>query len=513
MSEISVSNPILPGMHPDPTICRVEDVFYLATSSFGQFPGVPLYRSRDLQTWEFVRHILSRPSQLDFVEEQKLGNAGIFAPTLRYHDGTFYLITTQIGKIGHFIVTAVDPAGEWSDPIWLDADHQGGIDPSLTFLEDGTVLCQVTGDGRWGEPQGIVQFEIDPKTGRGITSRQFISKGFGWKATEGPHLFSRGDYWYLLTAEGGTESGHRVAIGRSSSPWGPWEPCPHNPILTHSGLESAIQNTGHADFIEDENGKWWVVFLGVRPQGYPPVHVLGRETFLAPVEWSESGWPIVNDGKPVSLSEEANKESGWKDSFVNEKGELGPRWVSVGRAFREIYELPESKGLRLLSRSESLSTPLAKAWVGVRMTQPQVVCECEVCPESLNAELGISAFMEHFGYYSLGIVEKSDGSGVYARFSRRVIDLEQVEEREIPGQSSYRLRIELATRPDGWNAGDPSRLIFSVATEEGEWLEIGAGASRLLSTEILGGFGGLFAGVYCLGKPGSTGRVLWFSQR
>ncbi len=499
-------------MHPDPTICRVGDYYYLATSSFGQFPGAPLYRSRDLRDWEFVRHILSRPEQLDFVAEQRLGTAGIFAPTLRYYSGKFYLITTLIGNRGHFIVTTKDPASEWSDPIWIDADHQGGIDPSITFLDDGTVLCQVTADARHNEPHGIVQFEIDLESGKGLSPRTFLSPGFGWKATEGPHLFRRGDFWYLLTAEGGTEANHRIAIGRSSSPWGPWEACPHNPILTHAGIESPIQNTGHGDFVEGENGQWWMVFLGVRPVGYPPVHLFGRETFLAPVTWSADGWPIINQGKPVELSDNGlHYDLNWTDRFDSKDGFLHHRWVTIGRAYRSVYDQGSTIGLKLIAQSANLSSPAIKSWVGTRLNSLGVIYECEVALKDAEVEVGISVFMESYGYFSLGVIAAKEASRIGVRFTQQVLDLHSMKEREIAVQESYRLRMELTNGPEGWK-GDPSSFIFSVMEDSGEWAVVGRGQCRLLSTELIGGFGGLFTGPYCVGKEGAVGRILSFSK-
>ncbi|WP_269541082.1 glycoside hydrolase family 43 protein [Cerasicoccus fimbriatus] len=512
MDNISLSNPILSGMHPDPTICRVGNVYYLATSSFGQFPGVPLYRSSDLSNWEFVRHILSRPEQLDFVPEQRLGASGIYAPTLRYHNGKFYLISTLIGNKGHFIVSANDPEAEWSDPVWIDDDHQGGIDPSVTFLEDGTVLCQVTADGGKNEAHGIVQFEIDIETGVGLSPRQFLTSGFGWKATEGPHLFRRGSYWYLLTAEGGTEANHRVAIGRSETAWGPWEACPHNPILTHSGIESPIQNTGHGDFVEGADGKWWMVFLGVRPMGYPPVHLFGRETFLVPVEWSSDGWPIVNEGKPVALTRNPNAECRvWTDNFDSTDLMLHHRWVTIGRAYRDVFESCASGGLRLFSHSPTLAEAGIKAWLGTRMDALGSMFECQVAIDHAETEIGISAFMESHGYFSMGVSKMHDDAGVRVRFTQQVLDLNVKKEAVIEAKDTYRLRMELTSGPLGWK-GAPSSLIFSIETAENEWTIIGRGQSRLLSTELIGGFGGLFTGPYCVGPRGTTGRVLSFSR-
>lgn len=274
-------NPIIPGFHPDPSICRVGEDYFLVNSSFAYFPGVPLFHSRDLVHWQQIGHCLTRPSQLPLSHSGPSG--GIFAPTIRYHQGRFYMVTTNISGGGNFFVTAADPFGEWSEPVWL---AQGGIDPSLFFHQERAYLTS-TGVPEEGDPagqgQGILQSEIDLASGSLLSRPRLIWRGTGGAFPEGPHLYQLGRYFYLMVAEGGTEYGHSEVIARSDSPWGPWESCPHNPILTHRGQRSPIQALGHADLVEAQDGSWWMVCLGIRPV-FPNAHHLGRETFLAPVE-------------------------------------------------------------------------------------------------------------------------------------------------------------------------------------------------------------------------------------
>ncbi|MBC2602442.1 glycoside hydrolase family 43 protein [Puniceicoccus vermicola] len=467
----TIHNPILPGMNPDPTVCRVGGTFYLATSSFGQFPGVPLYASEDLRHWRFVRHILSRPEQLPFREDQSFVGEGIFAPTLRHDGKNFYLVTTNIGNGGHFIVSAANPEDEWSDPVWVDAEHQGGIDPSLTFLEDGTVLFQTTGDSQWGEPMSVVQFPIDLANGRGLGPREVISPGFGWKAVEAPHIFRRGEFWYLLTAEGGTEENHRVAIGRSDSPWGPWVPCPTNPILTHAGYDSTIQNTGHADLFEDEKGNWWIVFLGVRPLGYPSVHLTGRETFLASVSWTDEGWPVVNGGEPVDISGSDEKSvsqptgTPWTEDF-REKS-LSWRWVAIGATYREGYGFDENRGMILRGLSSSLDRRGKAGFIGARLSENSGRYQTSLRIEKSGTEAGICVFMDESGYYSCGLLRKPDGRCLL-RLVKRVIDMETVEEFEIEGSEPTDFRVELTRRGEQWSHAQSS-FVFSVRDPEQGW--------------------------------------------
>ncbi len=285
-------NPIIPGYYPDPSICRVGSDYFLVTSSFEYFPGVPIFHGRDLVNWQQIGYCLTRPSQLPL--DGCSASGGVWAPTLRFHDGTFYMTSTNTTGGGHFYVTAINPAGRWSEPIWVAG---GGFDSSFFFDEDGVVYFQ------WFEYEqsaGIYQTEIDIATGVHLTEPKVIWDGTGGRSPEGPHLYKIDGHYYLMAAEGGTEDGHMITIARGKSPWGPWESCPHNPILSHRSLDRPIQTTGHGDLIQDTDGSWWMVFLGTRPVGYPRYHILGRETFLAPVTW-EAGWPIVGNNGTVEL--------------------------------------------------------------------------------------------------------------------------------------------------------------------------------------------------------------------
>ncbi len=290
-------NPILPGFYPDPSICRVGDDFWLVTSSFSYFPGVPIFHSLDLVNWEQVGHVLDRPSQLDLDAVQH--SHGIFAPTLRHHDGIFYMITTLVGKQGNFIVTARNPAGPWSDPFWLE--DAPGIDPSLFFDTDGRAWVTGTADAPdsayWGDNE-IWMRELDLATMKLHGPRHGLWRGAAKTSNwvEAPHLYRMGEWYYLMIAEGGTEYHHAVTIARSKNLFGPYEGNPANPILTHRhlGKSAPIWNAGHADLVCTSMGEWWMVCLASRPYG-GHFRNLGRETFLAPVSW-EDDWPVVSPG-------------------------------------------------------------------------------------------------------------------------------------------------------------------------------------------------------------------------
>lgn len=292
------SNPIIPGFAPDPSLCRVGEDYYLVNSTFAYFPGVPVFHSRDLAHWEQIGNVLERSSQIPLAG---CGHSeGIFAPTIRFHGDTFYMITTNLTGGGNFLVTAQDPAGPWSEPHYL-GDAARGIDPSLFFDADGS--CYYIGQREnpaGGEYFGdceiwIRRLDLDTMqlTGREAT----VLRGFQRRAVwaEGPHLYYKDGYYYILHAESGTEFWHCVAVARSRSIFGPYEYCPSNPILTHRhlGMNYPVTCVGHGDLVEDGRGNWYMAVLACRPeQGYT---LMGRETFLAKVVW-ENGWPVVNPG-------------------------------------------------------------------------------------------------------------------------------------------------------------------------------------------------------------------------
>ncbi|HHE72603.1 MAG TPA: glycoside hydrolase family 43 protein, partial [Chloroflexi bacterium] len=281
-------NPILSGFYPDPSICRVGDDYYLVNSSFEYFPGLPIFHSRDLVHWRQIGHVLDRPEQLNLDGVRPSG--GLYAPTIRYHAGTFYVTNTLVdgpGPKGNFIVTATDPAGPWSEPVWLD--DAPGIDPSLFFDEDGRVWYVGNRHAFEGHYPGHCEIwlqELDLENMTLVGERYLLWDGAlkGAVYAEGPHLYRVNDHYYLMIAEGGTGHDHAVTIARSDSITGPYYPNPRNPILTHRhlGQDYPIVGTGHADLVETQYGEWWMVALAMRPyDGY--FYNLGRETFLIPV--------------------------------------------------------------------------------------------------------------------------------------------------------------------------------------------------------------------------------------
>jgi len=311
-------NPILSGFYPDPSICRVGDTYYMVNSSFEWFPGLPIHESKDLVNWKLIGHGLSRSTQIVYQDGLKNSN-GTFAPTIRHHNGKFYIICTMVGGKGNFIITAKDPKEQWSDPIWIK--NAPGIDPSLFWDDDGT--CYYTGAGiidgsqnEWPGKNGVWMQEIDPDKGELIGKKKQLTYGHASNArwAEGPHVYKINDEYLLLIGEGGTGEYHSVTVFNSKNIWGPYISNHANPVITHRHLGTSypIGQTGHADLVQTQDGEWWSVMLAKRKvDGYI---TLARETFLAKVEMTkqESGiTPIFNPGKGLLQFEQKRPKLPW----------------------------------------------------------------------------------------------------------------------------------------------------------------------------------------------------------
>ena len=325
-------NPIIPGFHPDPSIVRVGNDYYIVNSSFHYFPGVPLYHSTDLINWELIGNVLDRKEQLPLKDTNSW--LGIYAPTIRYNEGVYYMITTNVGNGNNFLVSTTDLKKGWSDIIPLQQD---GIDPSLYF-ENGKAYMV-------SNPDNVITLcEIDPKTGEQLTPGRGIWTGTGGRYPEGPHIYKKDGYYYLLISEGGTEIAHKLTIARSKDIYGPYEPNPNNPILTNcskKGQNMSIQATGHGDFVQDTDGNWWIVFLAYR-HFVGSYHHLGRETYLAPVEWKDGEWPVVNGGNAIDIEMDVptpaeKKAKSKRDSKINKDS---PEWLYIQNPIEDTYVFP-----------------------------------------------------------------------------------------------------------------------------------------------------------------------------
>lgn len=475
-----MTHPILPGFFPDPSICRVGDVYYLANSTFEYVPGVPIHRSTDLVRWELVAHALPDAGVVNAAEGREGASQGIFAPTIRHRDGVFFVTTTSIRDVGRgqLIVHASDPRGPWSEPVYVDGTS--GIDPDLAWTDDGTCLLTWRGFA----PPGIHQVAIDPLTGERLGEPTLLWEGTGLADTEGPHLARRGEWWYLVVAEGGTHLGHGVSIARSRDPRGPFEPHPENPIFSHRSLEHEVQATGHPDLVELADGSWAMVYLGIRPAGaFPRFHVNGRETFLAGVDW-EDDWPVVVEDR----FEVPAASTSFVDLF--EGAALDLRWVSPSIAPSDACS---PTGVLTVSRTADETD--GRAVLATRVRDLEWDARAEFTG---SACLGVRIDGAH--WYG---VEAMDGS---ARVRAVVGALEQVVATAAL-QAGDALAIRSVREPALFdNSHGPDDIQLGVE-REGAFVALARLDGRYVSTEVAGGFTGRMLTVEALEEGVAVLRV------
>ncbi|WP_448711119.1 family 43 glycosylhydrolase [Microbacterium profundi] len=504
-----VQNPILPGCHPDPTICRVGDEFYLVTSTFEYLPGLPVLRSRDLVNWEPIGHVIDRPGMLDMVGMRS--SSGLYAPTLRFHEGTFYLVCTLVdqndgGRGGNFIVTATDPAGPWSDPIWLGVD---GIDPSILFDDDGRAWLHGTRLARepqWHDQTEVWLRELDLQEMELLGEEHVLWRGavLGAVWTEGPHLYKVDGAYVLLAAEGGTEFHHAISVARADAVTGPYAGNKANPVLTHRhlGRRADIIGVGHADLVQAADGSWWSVMLAMRPYGGYHYN-LGRETFLVPVVW-EDGWPVFAPGEGrVPLEVDVPFATEWAPGATqgDATGIVPPddlRWTAL-RALPTEIAAPSGDGWTLPLRAESLAEPLVPAFLGMRQQHVDVDVVVALDADLQDGEeAGLVVRQSERDHVRLSIVGGP-------RTGRRVVAIHRSADREhllgeMPLACDATDSVVLALRI----RGQAYELCAGRTPQELDVVAVADGAA--LDSVATGGFLGLWLGVHGTsnGAPTST---------
>ena len=474
-------NPIIPGFHPDPSICRVGNDYYIVNSSFQYFPGVPIYHSTDLVNWQQIGNVLDRESQLPL--EGASSWQGIYAPTLRYHDGTYYMITTNIGNGGNFMVTAKSPRGPWSEPIWLKQD---GIDPSLYF-ENGHCYMVSNPDNT------IMLCQINPKTGEQLTPSTPLWKGTGGRYPEGPHIYKKDDWYYLLISEGGTEMAHSLTIARSRKIEGPYEANPDNPLLTHcslAGQTNQIQGTGHGDFVQATDGSWWIVFLAYRNyEG--SYHHLGRETYLAPVEWKQGKWPVINGGQPVDTLMSAPLPSAAQPVMPRHihttfNRSIGIEWVFLQNPIMSNYKRTKNGKFRLTAGLSSLSENKRPTFIGRRQESPLFTAETRLDFEQSRAgdEAGLTVYQIHDGHADFCLYRTKENMTLRLKLRMKSADMVK-RSIQIPN-SCCTLRVR----------SDAKMYYFDYSLDGKKFETFDQIDCALLSTEAVGGFTGAMLGMY-----------------
>lgn len=433
-------NPILPGGHPDPSICKVGNTFYMVNSTFEYFPGLPIHKSTDLVNWELIGYGLHRENQcnaeVNLVDVQSDG--GIHAPTIRHHNGTFYIITTNVyyneasktTDFVNFIITAKNPEGPWSNPHVLNGAP--GIDPDIFFDDDGKVWYVGTHSPENPNFQGEGEIwlqEIDLQNWKLKGQRHYLWRGAcGGVWVEGPHIYKRNNRYYLMVAEGGTSFNHAVMIAVSDKITGPYIPNERNPILStrHLSYDNWVHSTGHADLIEIEDNRWYMVALGIRGDEDRGSN-MGRETHLIPVSWEEEPfewkavkyeWPVVapKTGKvervnPVPFPLTSQKRNlSFTDNFDAET--LALPWNFRRVPLPNTYALVENKGhLRLFAKPNQIKERGSASLMGFRQTESdfEYTAKMYFNPKTKTSEAGVGIFQKDNNYVTFTVVKAENG--------------------------------------------------------------------------------------------------------
>ncbi|PZU56573.1 MAG: glycoside hydrolase 43 family protein [Sphingobium sp.] len=497
-------NPILSGYYPDPSITRVGEDYYLVNSSFSHFPGLPIFHSKDLVNWTQVGNAIDRPGQLDFTGRRV--SEGVFAPDISWHDGLFYIVNTCVACGGNYVITARDPAGPWSDPVWFDFE---GIDPSIFWEGD---KAWIVNNGAPDEPprydghRAIWVQEFDWRAMKLVGPRtQIVNGGVDINARpswiEGPHLLKKDGFYYLIAAEGGTGDNHSEVVFRSKSVRGPFKPYPGNPILSQRSLPAdrahPVTSAGHAKFVETPDGQWWATFLATRPYG-PDLYNIGRETFLLPVTWRD-GWPhILPSGKsipfvapkpalpaqPPALSPTTG-DFAYTDEFDTPK--LDQRWIGVRTPKAPFYRI-ENGALVMGSGAPFGDLQGTPAFVGRRQQQhvATVSTVLDYAPDKDGDRAGLAAVQNDKSLLFFGITRIS-GQPVVALYTRAGADTDSLVASaplKNGGPVTLTLRANAGQMTAEYTAGGQTHI---VATD----VDI-----RFLSTHEAGGFVGTIIGPY-----------------
>lgn len=421
---ITAKNPVLTGFHPDPSICRVGDDYYLATSTFQWFGGVGLYHSRDLVNWEELPSPLNRMSQLDMQGNPNSG--GIWGPCLSYSNGTFYLIYTNTKNFHgifkdtpNYLVTTNDICGEWSEPIYLNSS---GFDPSMFHDDDGRkYLLNMRWDHRmeFHDFAGILIQEYSEKEKKLIGEPKTIFKGTPIGATEAPHLYKRNGYYYLMVAEGGTMYNHGIRMARSKNIYGPYEYDPVPLLTARNDENSPLQRTGHGSLVDTVNGEWYVPYLCGRPIGKKKRCILGRETAFAQVVWDENGWLRLKDGGvvppteySVTLKEHKFKSPKERDTFNCDT--LPPHYKTLRLPLDKMGSLSDRDGYLRLYGHEAITSWNNQSLVARRLEHfnVEVTTRLEFDPKTFQQMAGLTVIYDTYNFFYLYMSNNEEGENV-----------------------------------------------------------------------------------------------------
>tara|TARA_R110002012_G_scaffold317180_4_gene533051 strand:+ start:35 stop:1693 length:1659 start_codon:yes stop_codon:yes gene_type:complete len=513
-------NPILAGWYPDPAITDDgEGNFYMVHSTFAFYPGIPVFHSTDLVNWKQVGNVIHRPEQVDL---HGFGTSrAVFAPDISYDKGTYYLTCTIVDGKGNFVMTAEDPAGPWSDPVWLP--EVSGIDPGLFFDDNGKSYLVYNSEppnnqAKYEGHRTIRMIEFDKENLKTIGENRILVDGGVDISTEpvwaeGPRIYKLNGYYYLMTAEGGTAVNHSEMIYRNTNINDEFIPFEENPILTQRHLdlnrENPITSAGHADIVQHPNGDWYGVFLAVRPyEG--DLYNTGRETFLTPVKW-ENDWPIFDLGgeeikysyplpQGVELKNDLiplNGNFSFKEKF--DKKELPLNWMMLRNPKTNWYDLKNgAEGIILKTRPETVEGEANPSFLGHR--QQHIIGEVSISVEfdakAENEKAGLLAFQKETHYYYAALSKENEQPVVQLYKSDELIKSISLD--NTVSEVEFKLKFE------------EDEYTFYYKTE-GEWQQLGETQDgKFLSTQVAGGFVGVNLGLYTTSNGKSSDNEALF---
>ncbi len=470
-----IENPILKGFNPDPSICRVGDDYYIATSTFEWFPGVQIHHSRDLKNWRVVAQPLNRISQLEM--KGVPDSCGVWAPCLSHNKGVFYLVYTNVKSFDgvwkdtpNFVVTTKDILGEWSNPIYLNS---GGFDGSF-FHDNGKIwYTNMLVDHRKGRFFGGVELqEYDAKKKVLVGRVYYLTKGTPLGQTEGPHLYKHDGYYYLILAEGGTEYGHATTVLRSKNITGPYEEHPQNPILTCKNDENhPLQKAGHASLIEAQNGNWYITFLIGRPLTTLGRCILGRETAIEELIWKDN-WPILKTETSLprvkiplpDLESFQFEENCTRDNFETDQLHIGFQSLRIPTD-ESWFSLTERPGFLRLKGKESLSSMHTQALIAKRLQhfEAEVSTCVEFEPKTFQQLAGLVLYYNTGHYHYLHITTNGVDKLISIISCNNFITTEQNEKGIITGSNRIILKAIIIRE----------KLQFSYSIDQTNFINIG----------------------------------------
>lgn len=514
------TNPIIAGFYPDPSICRVGSDYYLVNSTFSYFPGLNIFHSKDLVNWNLIGYVLNRQEQLN-LEGQGVSR-GLFAPAIRYFNGTYYVTYTLVDIGGNFVVTAKDPAGPWSNPVWIP--EIDGIDPSMFFDDNGKAYIIYNSVAPENKPlynghRSIRMYEFDINTLKVLGTENILVNGgtvLSQKPIwiEGPHIFQKDGYYYLICAEGGTADYHSVVVFRSKSVDGPYVSYNDNPILTQRHLDTRRKNpittAGHADFVQTENGDWWAVFLGCRPYRLMDNNTeftnTGRETFLIPVQW-KNGWPnILHGNEEVQYRYPYPIQNSNKKSLIPFSGNFTVRdefnsdslklyWNFLRTPQEQWYTLrKENNSLSLRLRPEICSGNSNPSFIGRRQQHlnSSAAVKMDFTAIKENEKSGIVIFQNerHFYFLCKSVQDSEPVVQLYKYDDSSKYSMKLIATHSIPLEySKESIYLKISSTDDTYS------FFYSFTADVWTPLKEGVDAT-FLSTRTAGGFVGCFYAMY-----------------